>query len=337
MRPVVLDPNTFYGKWRGAGRIGAFRGIHDFDPSLAEDWVGSTVSRASAPGQGMSRLPDGSLLRDAIEANPSAWLGSERVEKHGTDVGILVKLLDAGERLPLHVHPSREFMRAERGTAHGKSEAWVVLTAEPGSEIAVGFSQEVSINDLNTWVEQQNTAALLAATTKIPVVAGDVIFCPAGLPHAIGSGIFLIEVEEPADLSIMLEWAGYAVDGPRDGHLGMGFAKALESVDRSAWDRERLEGLAVKRSAVQETRRGVKSLLNAAADPFFQVEEIRSGGLLDEAFSVLVVTEGSGILRMAESEPLKVHRGQTIVIPHGAGEGILEGDAEAIRLLAPRA
>src|SRR5947207_10007072 len=111
MQPVPLAANlpaTFY---RGAGRIARFRGCPDLPPR-PEDWVASTTTRFGSSSAGLSSLPSGQLLRDAVLAAPERWLGPAHVDRYGADPAILVKLLDAGERLPVHVHPDRRFATA---------------------------------------------------------------------------------------------------------------------------------------------------------------------------------------------------------------------------------
>lgn len=95
---LANQPPTFY---RGAGRIAAFRNVPAL-PDRPEDWVGSVTSRFGLAPAGLSTLSDGRVLAEAVAADPRWWLGPGR-----TDTGVLVKLLDAGQRLPLHVHPDR--------------------------------------------------------------------------------------------------------------------------------------------------------------------------------------------------------------------------------------
>ena len=64
---------------------------------------------------------------------------------------------------------------------------------------------------------------------------GDRVLVPAGMPHAIGRGILLVELQEPTDFSVLLEWEGFAIDGRAEGHLGLGFDVALGCVDRAGW------------------------------------------------------------------------------------------------------
>jgi mannose-6-phosphate isomerase len=55
-------------------------------------------------------------------------------------------------------------------------------------------------------------------------------YVPPGVLHAVGEGV-LVELQEPEDLSILLEWRGFELDGERDGHLGLGFDLAPEAVE----------------------------------------------------------------------------------------------------------
>ena len=310
------QPETFY---RGAGRIAAFRG--DAVPDRPEDWVASTTSRFGLAPSGLTTLPDGRLLTDAVAADPRWWLGPDRAEP-----GILVKLLDAGQRLPLHVHPDRRFAHEHLASAYGKTEAWVVVSAEPDAVVHLGFARDVSTGELAGWVRDQDVDAMLAATNRVPIAAGDALLCPAGMPHAIGAGVLLVEIQEPTDFSVLLEYDGFALDGPAEGYLRLGYDRALECVDRRRCDPGRLAGL----------RSGGDRLLPAEADPFFTSERLRGpAARLDAAFSVVVVTAGEGALEGADGRTA-VRRGDTLLIPYAAGPLTLTGTAEAVRFSPPR-
>jgi len=317
LAPVVLAanlPETFY---RGSGRLAAFRGA-DLPP-WPEDWVGSATARFGQSPAGLSVLPDGRLLADAMTADPVGWLGPERAERFGADPGVLVKLLDAGQRLPVHVHPDRDFARSHLASPYGKSEAWIVLDAAPDATVHLGFARDVARDELARWVGEQDVAALLGATNEVPVAAGDVVFCPAGAPHAIGPEILLVELQEPTDFSVLLEHEGFPV-AAEDALLRLPFDLALECVDRRAFPPARVAELRGRRTG---------SLLPPAADPFFRAELVGSGEAVG-GFAVLVVTDGAGTLAGAwGSTP--VTRGTTLVLPHGAGPARLEGDVRLVR------
>jgi mannose-6-phosphate isomerase len=308
------QPETFY---RGAGRIAGFRTT----PAILdrpEDWVGSVTTRFGLAPSGLSTLDDGRVLAEAIAADPRRWLGPDR-----TDTGVLVKLLDAGQRLPLHVHPDRRFATTHLASPYGKTEAWVIVSARPDAYVHLGFARDVEAEELAGWVTGQKTELMLAATNRIPVAAGDAILCPAGVPHAIGDGILLVEIQEPTDFSVLLEYESF---GLADGHLGLGYDLALQCVDRGGWTPSRLDGL-----------RGGDRLLPEAADEFFAARRLRAGDGVEHGFSVLVVVAGEGRLT-GENDDLAVRRGDTLLIPYAAGPLRLDGhQVEAIRLSAARA
>ena len=319
VEPVLLDANQPPARFYAGGpRIRDFRGL---EPAPAdevlhtpEDWVGSTTTVFGSPSVGLTTLPDGRLLRDAVEADPESWLGATHVERHGTDL-ILVKLLDAGERLPVHIHPDVPFAKTHLGLGHGKTEGWVALA---DADAHVAFSRDVSREELRAWVDGQDVEAMLAAMHRIPVRAGDAVYLPAGLPHAIGEGNFVVELQEPTDLSILLEWDGYPIDGVVDGHLGLGFDVALEAVDRRGRTREEVLALIAEP--------GRDGSLFPQADEFFRAHRLGAGGRWEAGFAVVIVTAGAGELVTAAGRTA-VAAGTTVLVPWSAGDVELSGDA----------
>jgi mannose-6-phosphate isomerase len=317
MEPVKLGANlpaTFY---RGSGAIARFRGSPDLPPR-PEDWVASTTTRFGSPSSGLSVLPGGELLRDAIAASPEQWLGPAHVDRYGADPAILVKLLDAGERLPVHVHPDRRFATAHLASPYGKTEAWVILSAAPDAVVYLGFSRSVSSAELSDWVVGQRIDSMLAATNAVPVRAGDSVLVPAGLPHAIGPGVLLVEVQEATDFSVLLEASRFGLDDAA-AFAGLPRELALSCVDRSPWDPARVSSLRRDRGAV---------LFPPDADEFFRAERV--GSVMDPGFSVVVVTSGRGFLGT-----VAVAAGDTVVVPYAAGTVRVSGELTAIRLRPP--
>jgi mannose-6-phosphate isomerase len=307
MKPLRLPPNRLHRFYRGGARIAAFHGLaEDEDERAPEEWVGSTTTAWGEGDVGLSHLDDGRTLREAIDAEPEAFLGPHRSEP-----GILVKLLDAGERLPVHLHPDDGFARRELGLPCGKTEAWLILD---GGEVHVGWREPIDRGQLAEWVERQNSDAMLAALNPIEVAPGDSVFVPAGVVHAIGTGIFMVEVQQPSDLSILLEWEDFAIDGRVNGHLGLGFERALAAASLEPTDVGTLHGRE----------------LPPEAGSFFRAERVRRGDELEPAFSVLVVVRGQGSI-----DELAIRRGDTVLVPYAAGACRVEGDVEAIRCLAP--
>ena len=173
MQPVVLGPNQPDQFYRGGESIARFRGLPQTGGYRPEDWIGSTTA-IFGTDSGRSVLPDGGTLKDAVTADPEAYLGPAHVAAYGPDTGLLVKLLDAGERLPVHLHPPRSFAEAHLGCPHGKTEAWIVIgTSGAGAgEVYLGFSAALSPDVVSGLVAKQGQGDLLAALNAVPVEGG---------------------------------------------------------------------------------------------------------------------------------------------------------------------
>ena len=329
MNVVVLPsnrpPERFY---RGGRRITDFRGEPPAGEREPEDWVASVTTVAGEPSVGLSTLPDGRLFAEALAADPVEWLGQEHVERWGADPLLLVKLLDAGQRLPVHAHPAGDFAHRHLGRAHGKAEAWYILE---GGEVHLGLTRSVGVIELFGLVEQLDADRLLGLLHRVSVSPGDVVYVPPGVLHAIGEGVLLVEVQEPEDLSILVEWAGFDLDGPRDGHLGLGYPLALEAVERRGRGHEEIARL------VRPAGAGA-SVLPVEADPYFRLERVVIDGTAELApgFAVLVVTGGTLTLETAAGV-LDLPRGTTAVAPLSAGPLRVSGHGELLACRPPLA
>jgi mannose-6-phosphate isomerase len=318
VHPIVLPSNRPADRfYRGGRRITDLRG----DPPAAshepEDWVASATHVFGQPGVGETVLPDGRRLAEAIEADPVGWLGEAHVARWGADPKLLTKLLDAGQRLPVHAHPDGAFSAEHLHHAHGKTEAWVILE---GGLVHLGLQRDVAEGELRALVDHQRTEDLLALLHPIAVEPGDAVLVPAGLLHAIGEGVLLLEVQEPEDLSILLEWDGFAVDGAEEGHLDLGFDTALAAVART-----RLEPADV--DALVTRGRTSGPVLPDAADPFFRVDRVPIDGpvVLPAGYAVVLVERGDVVLA-----GLPLGRGATVVVPAAAGEVAVTGDGSLL-------
>lgn len=301
--------------YRGGARIRAFRGEAAAGERVPEDWVASATTLFGQDSLGLSPVGD-DLLRDLIAADPAGWLGAEHVARFGSSPALLVKLLDAGERLPVHLHPDRGFALEHLGSPFGKTEAWIAI--EPVTA-KVGFSVSPSVSAVSRWVAEQDVEAMLDAMTEVTIPAGSSIVVPAGVPHAIGEGAFVVELQEPTDFSVLMEWRDFEIDGSEFGHLNLGFETALQALDRSAWSPSRVAELVSDGPA-----------LAPAADGFFRAERLHGSTTLDAGFSVVVVLDGAGTLG---DSPLAA--GQTWVTPYSAGALELSGDVELVRCRPP--
>ncbi len=320
-KPQLLPPNVVPHWYAGGPALAAWRGLPPVGDRSPEEWIGATVARFGEADLGPATLIDGTPLREAVLADPLGWLG--RGDGDPGDTGVLVKLLDAGQRLPVHVHPTREFASRHLGCAYGKTEAWFVLEADNDAAVWVGWREAVAPERLSALVDAQDTEAMLALMHRIPVRPGDGVLVPGGTPHAIGQGILLVEAQEPTDQSILLERVNTtAADDeiflglPRDVALSAVACTAMDDVTRLM----RHTGTAT----------GLTPVLPAAATEYFRMDMLAPGADVPSGFSVVVVVSGAGSIRTERGEAITVSAGNTLVVPAASGAWHIEGDVRVL-------
>ncbi len=202
---------------------GGDRIVHKYGRNLppgiyAESW------EVSDRPEGMSVVEYGPLagrtLKDLIMSDPLALLGRSVPEGR---FPLLLKLIDARERLSVQVHP--DDATAARWGGEPKTEAWYVLEASPGATLYAGLRPGT---DRAAVEEAIRTGQIEGLLNVVPVRTGDTLFIPAGRVHALGAGILLLEVQQNSNTTYRLyDWGRVGHDGrPRETHV----AQALRAI-----------------------------------------------------------------------------------------------------------
>ena len=332
-QPIKLPANQFDHFYKGGNRIGKLRNGPG-GPMRPEEWLGSTTTRFGSSNQGLTLLEDGTTLKESVLTNPESWLGKAHVNRFGPSIEILVKLLDPDQRLPVHYHPNQKFAKEKLHLNHGKTEAWIILDAPVGAKVGIGFKEQMHKADVARLVANHDSAGLLDSLVFKEVKAGDAVFVPAGVVHAIESGIFVLELQEPTDLSILLEWDGFAVDGDKDGHLNLGFDTALDALRFSPLTQNEEKEIITKFDIG-----GQKSgaIFNSIASPFFRADYLTAGhNKVEAGFGIFLSLAGDGTMKFENDQTLDVKQGDAVIIPHSAG-GFTLSDCSGILSRPPAA
>jgi mannose-6-phosphate isomerase len=109
-------------------------------------------------------------------------------------------LLFTSQPLSIQVHPDDAYAQSI-GLAHGKTEAWYILSAAPGARIALGLKKQLAPRQLREAVNDGTIAGFVAWR---PVLQGDVVFVPAGTIHAIGAGLVIAEIQQRSDATFRM-------------------------------------------------------------------------------------------------------------------------------------
>jgi len=203
--PIFFQPNRVWRCYTGGALLDRLLGrTPQMDGYLPEEWLASLTHAENAehtqgPEEGLSRVrtSDGSpgpLFRDII--------GDEHM-------AVLCKFLDSAVRLPIQCHPDRTFARQHYRSERGKTESWLVLGTRviDGMDpyLLIGFKPGVSREEFANAVRTQDSPALAGMLHRFPVRPGDCWLIPGRVPHAIGPGVLMLEVQEPSDWVVQVE------------------------------------------------------------------------------------------------------------------------------------
>ena len=217
--PYVLDPKLAPAIWGGNELVTEFGKHGDPNAKLGESWECWDTNPVT----------DGAFAQKTV-ADLRVTLGSRFLGDldPGRIFPVLTKIITAHDWLSVQVHPDDAYAQRVEHQPNGKTECWYVFSAEPGAELVLGWSRDTSRAEYEARVADGTLGDILR---RIPVKAGDTIYIPAGMVHAIGAGVVLFETQQASDLTYrMFDWNRVGADGkPRELHV----QKAADVLDYS--------------------------------------------------------------------------------------------------------
>lgn len=212
MYPLLLKAPLKDYLWGGRRLIDEFQFESDKDIA-AEAWMLS----CHKDGNSIVRNGEfaGMTLQQAVETWGKAALGTKA--DSFTYFPILIKLIDAKDRLSVQVHPDDAYALENEGE-YGKTEMWYVVDCDDDAKLIYGFNQNISQGE---FLERINNNNLSPVCNYVPVKKGDVFFIDAGTMHAIGKGILIAEVQQNSNTTYRVsDYGRLGADGkPRQLHI----------------------------------------------------------------------------------------------------------------------
>ncbi len=283
----------------------------EVDTSEPEEWIMSTITargknRPINEGLSLIITAEGNIpLKQLIDSDPELYLGKRIADKFGT-TGVLIKMLDSNERLTIQVHPDKKYAKNILNSEFGKTESWYVLnTRTIDNEVPavyMGFKPHVTKALWKQHFDDQDIQGMLDCLHKIEVKPGDAFMIYGGVPHAIGAGCFLMEVQEPTDYTMRVEKttpAGLQID-PEGIHQGVGEQTMLECFHYNTYtEEEALNAWKIEPQVVdQSDKTSFRTIFNKSHTDCFALSELILDGSYTipshDAFYVIVVYSGEG-------------------------------------------
>ena len=299
--PLTFTPLLKEVIWGGSD-IRPFKGLEPDDKKIGESWEISHVD------DNFSIVAEGALagqnLDELIDLYGERLVGKSVQERFGHRFPLLIKFIDARDYLSIQVHPDDE-LGMKRHNSFGKTEMWYVINAAPKAKLYSGFAVQSSPED---YVRRIEEGTIVNALAEYEVRPGDVFFLPAGRVHAIGAGCFIAEIQQTSNITYRI----YDYD----------------RTDAAGNKRELHTELA-KDAIDYRLEKDYRTAYTPVADqPVHLVEcQYFETNLLDltqpisrdwsqlDSFVIYICMEGKVTLRDAQGNEVRLHQGQSVLVP----------------------
>jgi len=246
----------------------------------------------------------GENLKDLVLMYKEKLLGTSIYARFKENFPLLVKFIDAKEKLSVQVHPDDE-LASKRHDTLGKTEMWYIVQADPEAKIITGFQKGISKQDYLSHLKNESLEEIL---NKESVESGDTFFIKAGLVHAIGAGVLLAEIQETSDITYRIyDYNREGIDGEqRELHTQL----ALETIDYSNNDDYKIKYSLEKNklNSLVECSYFTTRLLHLKEDYNFKLP------INNDCFVILMCVEGGTLITYEEGKE-EISVGESILIP----------------------
>ncbi|MHC1734004.1 MAG: type I phosphomannose isomerase catalytic subunit [Bacteroidales bacterium] len=322
--PIRFRPVLKETMWGGSALKERFRKKAAAGALIGESWeITGMTDDSSTVANGYLK---GNTLEEIAEVYMDELLGESVYDRFGIEFPLLIKIIDANDRLSIQVHPD-DRLAEERHHAWGKTEMWYIIDAKPGAVIYTGFRKKITKEE---YLERLAAKTLEEIINATPVKTGDAFFIPAGMVHAIGEGVLLAEIQQTSDVTYRIfDWDRTDASGqPREMHTSLALDAINFSLDTTNLIRKEPE---------------LNKTVLLAESQYFHTSVIRFDSpiikdySLTDSFIIYICTESMAVIEcFGHREELRA--GETLLIPASAESVIIipQGTATLLEVFVPK-
>lgn len=311
LKPLKLIPEYKEIIW-GGNRLKTEYNKKSFLNNIAESW------ELTVRPDGMNKIfggeYDGCTLEEYISKNGDSVVSNKQFDFFP----LLIKFIDAEDNLSVQVHPDDTY-GLKYANSLGKTEMWYIIDAKPDSKLVYGLKEGVTTEQFAKAIEDKKVEEML---NYVPVKAGDVFFIPAGLVHAIGSGILLSEIQQNSNITYRVyDYNRIGKDGkPRELHvkdaLNVIVNRSENEIDKIRYSKGNFnDSTLASCEYFKVDKYNITNVLNLVAD--------------QSSFNSVLCLDGCGIINY-NNEEFELNKGDSYFIPAGLGEYSVCGNVQII-------
>ena len=209
-------------------------------------------------------------------------------------------------------HPDDAYAQLHEGVPFGKNEAWLVLQADPGTQLIHGLKHEVTRDELRSAMHNN---ALMPLCEYVPAKAGDVFINTPGVIHALGTGIVIYEVQQSSDTTYRLyDWDRKPAPGEpvRELHLD----KGADVADLRPIQQHTVKPIVLHEAGLTRT---LLVACNYYASEKLDIHAQTMQHTAGRSFHILTALQGEGVV-LAGGAPVELSSGESLLVPASIGE-----------------
>ncbi len=329
-RPLFFDRNRIYRVYRGGSLFSNFYADKNENTYYPEEWIASTVRAIGAPHDdikdyGFSRIRGTEItFKEILDSYPGEMLGDIPY------FNIFAKLFHSAVRLPVQTHPDSSSAKKYFDSPTGKEEAWLFLSTEEDAEIFYGFKDGVKKEDFIEALDKSEADKdiMPSLLNSVRVSKGDVYFVPGGIPHTIGKGCLVLEIQEATDFVVLSEhWCDSKHMEEPEMFQGLKKENAIDCFNFNAptGDDIKKRGKIIPEVIIDEKNVRAEKLISDKQTKNFNMNyyDIRSGSFKpDRGPSIIIPVDGDAIIRCNGFDE-KIKKGQYFFLPYAVKDAEL--------------
>ena len=320
MKPLKFEPLLKSTIW-GGNKIINFKHLN-----LQQEKVGESWEISGVPGN-ESIVADGEMkgksINEMVAQLKDSFLGKENYQRFGNEFPLLIKFIDANTDLSIQVHPNDEIAH-KQGKERGKTEMWYALPCDPEAKLYNGLKMKITPEEYKQMVENGTITDALA---QYKVKEDDCFFIPAGRIHTIGTGCFVVEIQQTSDVTYRIyDFKRKDKDG---NYRQLHTAEAAECIDYDVLPDYRTHYQPAKNEGVELVRcqHFTTSVYDIDEPMLIDYSEL-------DSFVILIAMEGIGTLQVDGGKETSLIEGESVLIPATAKEVVVRGTVKFLETYA---